>query len=520
MDKADEKLRWIQAYDLTLALYNAAAEMNLVTSQYERSEELVQIILVYAKSPIHRLQANATLISIFGTVSKQQEAIDVGLKALEELGERFPRRRLKLHILSELSAVRYLLRGKSDEQLMRLEPLTDATKLSCLQILYLIYLHCLLTQPELGALVGLRSLKITLKYGLSNFSSSTFAIYGMVCLEMKDVDTAHRFGQLGLKLLDSYGMVEYLPRVYAAHYGVIDPWKRPIKDSLQPLLQAHQVGLHTGDREFAFLCSNCYLFHAFHCGVRLEDILCKWRSIAGDMTSSRQESLLKMTLPFMQQILHLMNSSRDEALSFKGELMDLLPECELASKSGLSAISTDIMICCTMLAYIFDDCTQADKFAIWVERHGCIVPTYQEVYRQFFRAMVAFALVREKRNRRKNLRTGKRILRQFVTFFSLKCPENCCDKQHLLEAELASVSGQSESAYAHYTRAIALAEKSTFLFEQALAHERLGFHLHSLGDSGSSRSHLDQAVRIYNLWGAKGKARYLQSIISCTISQS
>jgi predicted ATPase len=520
MEKADDKLGWKQAYHLTLSLYNAAAEMNLVTSQYERSEQLVKEILLHARSPLDRVQANGTLISIFGTISKQQEAIDVGLKVLEELGESLPKRRLKMHILIELSTVKRMLRGKSDEQLMRLEPLTDTTQHSCLQIMYLIYLHCILIRPELGALVGLRSLKVTLQYGLSPFSISTFAIYGMVCLEMKDVDAAHRFGQLSLKLLDMYGLVEYLPRLYAAHYGVIDPWKRPIKDSLQPLLHAHQIGLHTGDREFSFLCLNCYFFHAFHSGILLDDLVSKWRSVEGEMASSRQESLLKMALPFVQKLLLLMNSSREEALTFKGEIMDMLLEHELAFKSNLSSVATDIIICCMMLAYVFDDFTQAETFAIWTEKHGAIVPTFQEIIRQFFRGLVAFALARQNTSRRKNIRIGSRIVHQFSTFYSLKCPENCCDKQHLLEAELASVTGQSEKAYAHYTRAIALAEKFGFLFEQALIHERFGFHLHGVGDTDKSRSHLRQSVDIYNHWGAKGKARYLQSVISCTISQT
>ncbi|GAX18129.1 hypothetical protein FisN_25Hh111 [Fistulifera solaris] len=520
MEKADGKLGWKQAYHLTLSLYNAAAEMNLVTSQYERSEQLVKEILLHAKSPLDRVQANGTLISIFGTISKQQEAIDVGLKVLDELGESLPKRRLKMHILVELSAVKRMLRGKSDEQLMRLEPLTDTTQLSCLQIMYLIYLHCILVRPELGALVGLRSLKITLQYGLSPFSISTFAIYGMVCLEMKDVDAAHRFGQLSLKVLDKYGLVEYLPRLYAAHYGVIDSWKRPIKDSLQPLLHAHQIGLHTGDREFSFLCLNCYFFHAFHSGILLDDLMSKWRSVEGEMASSRQESLLKMALPFVQKLLHLMNSTREEALTFKGEIMDMLLEHELAFKANLSSVATDIIICCMILAYVFDDFTQAETFAIWTEKHGAIVPTFQEIIRQFYRGLIAFALARQNTNRRKNIRIGSQILNQFSTFYSLKCPENCCDKQHLLEAELASVKGQRDLAYAHYTQAIAMAEKSGFLFEQALIHERFGFHLHGVGDTDKSRSHLRQSVDIYNHWGAKGKARYLQSVISCTFSQN
>ncbi len=172
-----------------------------------------------------------------------------------------------------------------------------------------------------------------------------------------------------------------------------------------------------------------------------------------------------------------------------------------------------------MVAYVFDDFTQADKFSTWIETHGGLVPTFESnAIMQLFRALVALALVRQNKKIRRNLRVARKALRQFSTVFSLKCPENCRDKQHLLEAELASVSGQNDLAYAHYTSSIALAEKSDFLFQQALTHERLGFHLHRVGEPEKARRHLDKAVNMYSHWGARGKARYLMDVISNTLS--
>jgi hypothetical protein len=60
------------------------------------------------------------------------------------------------------------------------------------------------------------------------------------------------------------------------------------------------------------------------------------------------------------------------------------------------------------------------------------------------------------------------------------------------EAKLASGSGQNDMGYAHYKIAIALAENSGILFQQALLDNALGLHLH-----------LDTAVSIIIVMGAQ-----------------
>ena len=147
IDFLDER-SWHDDYDLTLASYNAAAEMELCTANYEAMEELTLSVLKHARTPLDKIQANATRIYGLGLADRPQEALDIGIQVLEGVGERFPRSLCRQRLMAEMSKVRCLLQGKTDSQIMRLPNMEDPLTLACLQVLNSMFLHSLLTRPN------------------------------------------------------------------------------------------------------------------------------------------------------------------------------------------------------------------------------------------------------------------------------------------------------------------------------------------------------------------------------------
>lgn len=129
---------WRDEYDLSLAIYNAAAEMDMCTANFEAMETLVESVLKHARCPSDKIQAQATKIYAMGACNRQQEALDLGIAVLAGLGEHFRRHMCKGEMISELHSVQRMLKGKSNEQLMRLPNIEDGDILSCLQILNLV----------------------------------------------------------------------------------------------------------------------------------------------------------------------------------------------------------------------------------------------------------------------------------------------------------------------------------------------------------------------------------------------
>jgi hypothetical protein len=134
------------------------------------------------------------------------------------------------------------------------------------------YLNALLVRPMLAPFVTLKMMQLTLVHGLSFISPLAFSMYGMLCVGTSDIDTAFRFGDLGLELLEKLQVREYIPRVYAVYYGCIYPLRYPIRDALDHLFYAHRVGMQTGDIEYSCLCAYLWSSRSINAGVPLDEI--------------------------------------------------------------------------------------------------------------------------------------------------------------------------------------------------------------------------------------------------------
>ena len=284
---------WRDQYDLSLTLYNMAAELEYCNGHYQRVDTLVTEILQHARSFEDKLQAYVTHIYSMGSRGDGVRAMDEGFQVLQELGEAFPKRFLLLHTIRELIATQRLLKGKSDDDILNLPHVTDTKVLSAMKIIKVIYPHILSTKVEYAPLVAFRGIQITFRHGLSPMStlfcicsiytliptfslvapllcepkipvyglagSVAFGLYSLTLMHATgDITECYRYGQLALRILDKMPAKEFVARTYGAVYGLIFPWKDPLRNSLEPLLTGHRTGLATGDLEISLMCCSLY----------------------------------------------------------------------------------------------------------------------------------------------------------------------------------------------------------------------------------------------------------------------
>jgi predicted ATPase len=501
---------WRDDYDLTLALYNAAAEMEMCTANFERMEQLLEKVFLHARNAEDKVQAYGTKIYALGVSDRSVEAIDTGILVLKGLGEHFPSRNCKAHMISEMRTVKKLLKGKSDEQLLRLPQVENKEKLAAMSILQVLYLNALTSRPDFAPLVTLKVLKLTLQYGLSVFAAAAFSTYGMLLVgALGEIDDAFRFGELSLVLLERFEAIEYLPRVYAAFYGCIYPWKKPIRGTVEPLLHAHQVGMQTGDVLFAGLCANIYCFNAMDAGTPLGVIEREWRGFQEAMLSCGQKALVRMAMPAVQTVHHYMGLSEDP-LSGKGDIFDYDEALQHAIKQQGVINVLGIRLNRMMVAYVFNDYVLAAANTIEEKDYWKMPPTFERVSCFFMGSMVALAVAREGKEIRKNLKFAKNAVKVFKVW-AIHSPHNCLDRLFLLEAELASVSGQNAKAYEKYVCAIAMTAHSGFRMMDALANERAARHLLAVGEVLDAEPYFRRACSSYDDWGGKAKLVRLQA---------
>ena len=531
--------RWLgKESELCLALYNAATEVLVCISDFEKVDELLEETFKNTRHCCEKLQARCTQIYSLGLRDRQQEAIDKGVEVLEQMGVPFPRRMCSARLLSEMKQAKQSLRGKSDEQLMRLPHMTEFKSLMAMRILSIVSLDCMVTRPKLFPFLALKMVNLTMEYGLCEHSSLAFALYGILCMKVKEkMNEGYQYGNLALKLLDMYKMDEYLPRVHAAVYGkqfhvihsfriisfvclnmlfgrtvqigIIAAWKKPVKDTLEPLMRAHQVGKLTGDMEFASLCANLYCFNKFWAGPSLDIVEKDFKRFNSWMRSQKQETGLRMSEPCLHLLQVLTGKIEDPT-----NTAYLDAQMEHAAKTNNSMACAGVAEQKIMIGYLFNDCGLG-RDEVFQEFEDCPTPDFSLVLRKTFQALYFLRLARSGHKKRQCLRQARKILR-WMQEMSEKSPHNFADKALLVEAELLSVLGKSDKAYEKYTVAIAMAAASEFTCIHAIALERVAWHVFRQpnADVAQAESYFNQASEKYEQWGAHGKVEDLKNEVA------
>jgi predicted ATPase len=509
---------WKEHYDLTLSLHNSAAEMHMSLANFERIDDILDKVISRTRVLRDAVPAYCTRIYSLGVNHAPGEAIATAREVLKGLGESLPRRPSFLRLIPQFVAIQHILRGKSDEQILRIRAIEDEDKIACLRILYTLLLDSMLSQPKLLPFIIIKMIKLTLEHGMSTFAASAFCYYGLLCLSAsQNVDCAFRYGEIGLLLLNRFDVKEFIPRVHIAYYGCIYHWRYSLAETLEPLKRGYYLGLKTGDIAAACLCITMYWMNAsdFQPLKQMEQ---EATGFLSTMVQYRQGLSMFITTIMKQACHHYMGLSADP-LSVVGDVINYEEAQESANRYGEDLNSLLIPISRMMIYYAFNEYNMAFDVAkpymklLWMVR-----PHSGSIRALFFIGLVTLACARAGRSRNKNLRRAKQIIQKFQSI-ALCAPQNYLAYKVLLEAELASIRGRTKKAFASYTCAIAVAKDSKRIYLIALANELVARHLCSNREFLRAKPYFDSAIDAYAAWNAYAKVTRLKAYVDSLYSR-
>lgn len=174
----------------------------------------------------------------------------------------------------------------------------------------------------------------------------------------------------------------------------------------------------------------------------------------------------------------------------------------------------------TVLAYLFGDYNLASQLidsCLGLFQHP--LAGFDKCAVTYWRSLVFLALAATSVGRKKStyIAQSRRFTKQLEKW-ALDSPHNILAGLSLLEAEHASVTGDSKRAYAKYLVAISLAKEEALLNAECMMAERAGRHLLRLNDFTSAAPFLQRSYDAYLAWGAKVKAEHLKNEFSHCIT--
>jgi len=518
---------WASDHEMAFTLRASLMEVYFVIGDFDACKHLgSEIKGRKSLSRLERASVDYLLVEVAESECNLSEAAELGVDALKNLGLSFPRRVTELHIIYVIVKIQFMLRGKSDEDILALPDVEDPIILEQMKMLTPLNKIYYLSNNSLSMVYcGLKSTIMLLRHGLSKYSSRSLAgAAGVFATALEDFDFGMRLSKLSMRVGEMKNNGVDAAAV-ATIYFAIDHWRNPLVDSLDRLQEGYQVGMVSADLTYAFMCAYIYSFNFFHCGLNLTETRRIFASYAKLMEEYKQNQTLAC---------HLLNTQMADNMAGYGTGSDPTELTgayiyhdesylnEMISKKNMPVLVVYDSSKVILFTHYFK-LDQAIKKAKTMDKPNLIRDQgssigYAAIVISF--ALNYFTLARLEGNR-SAFRKGNKKLKKLKKWVS-DGAVNLFPMVMLLQAERLSVSGERDAVKRAYDKAIAAAARTGFLQYKALAYQRAARYF--LGDFDAlGRDYLVDAIETYTAWGANGVAQYLtdefKSLFECESSE-
>ncbi|MCT7957552.1 AAA family ATPase [Laspinema palackyanum] len=504
---------WQEQYPLTLSLYEEAAEVAYLNADFALMEEFVATVLSQAQTVLDKVKVYEVKILAYNAQNLLEDAIAIGLEALNLLGIKLPNQASKLDVLRGLLATKLTIGRRAIASFIDLPTMTDPSSQATMRILAKISSTAYFAAPLLLPLIVFKQVSLSLKWGNTSESAYAYSLYGLIlCSIVEDFQGGSQLGQLALQLVYKLNAREVEARTQSIIYSFLHHWIKPVKEALNPLRQAYAVGLETGDLEFATYCALEYCSYAFLSGSELVQLESEMATYTQIMEQMRQEKALAMQSVFHQTVLNLLDE-RENPCHLIGTAFD--EQVRLPILQSLKDRTTILLIYINklILGVLFGEGHQAIANANLAQEYidsGSASLFLSHFYFYDSLAHLLGATDASPPQQKAILRKVSRNQKKFKKWMQY-APQNNSQKYWLVEAERCRVQGQDAKAMEYYDKAIKLAQDNEYLHEVAIAYELAGKFYLSKGKELTAKGYIQEARYSYQLWGATAKVKDLET---------
>lgn len=140
----------------------------------------------------------------------------------------------------------------SDKDILALPLMSNERKATAVHVLCEMLITADNKKPILlVAMAALRSIELTLEYGLAPYSALAFTMIGvMFASSYSGIKLGCRLSRLATSVLQALGDNETAGRVMV-YQCVLEHWTEPLGSCADRCIQSHQLGMRTGDLKSA-----------------------------------------------------------------------------------------------------------------------------------------------------------------------------------------------------------------------------------------------------------------------------
>jgi predicted ATPase/class 3 adenylate cyclase len=463
--------RWSAHFSLTKELQLDAAEAALLVGDAEALHGLLDEADEVLHEPADR--ARLAFLRLKGRVAQNrlQDALETGLRALDELGEPLPRNAGKPRMANALMRIKFATRRWTSERLLELPHCQDRRVIEIQRILSELRSMSFILQPNLFPLIVRKQLELLLAHGHTPTSPTVLASCGLLLVLTGDHAGSQRFGEVGLLLTEQKEFRDARPETLFYYLTFIRHWRHPVHDGLGQLREAVDEALDRGDQEYAGFLAAVLLQQSFWVGRPMAEIDALAQSL---IPGIRSQPVPRALCQAVQQLcLNLMGRGENPFLLAGESGYDERQVLPAARREGDGVALSVAMNVKQGLHFWAGDYAGAVRVSDEAVEHLGGMAGMAGL--QLFYLASALSRIRAAPNDRSTRQSVRQVLALHRNW-AASSPANYAAPFALIEGAWARARGQHSKAERLLARAIELAAEHQLPLIGALAHEEAATH--------------------------------------------
>lgn len=505
---------WEGDYALALDVHLLAAQAAYQSGDFDQMDRLSRVVEQRAHSVLDRVRIAEIRIQAFIGQNRLVEAVDGALAILHDLGVDFPADPAPADIGAAIGATAEAVGGRDADALFALPEMAAPEKRAALRVLQKITSATYVARPALFPLVPMAGVRLSVTHGNTGASTYAYACYGIILAGVVgDVPMASEMGTLATRLVDRFGAREYEARTRYIDACYVRHWSRHSMETWAQFPLIYEVGLETGDLEFAGWSLMMGSFHALYSGRPLtetEHEVSRWVTAIAHV---KQETALQYAEACLFLVRALLGrSTAPWVLNDADGAFDQDARLSRHEAARDAFGVANLLFSRAVLAGVFRRVDEARALFSQLDPwFPSMVATIHVPTVVLFDVLTAcLAADAAAGDARESLLTRAKSGTEKLHAFAVHAPMNHRHKALLGDALLLRAGGDPRAARRVMRESVEAAAVGENLFGEALALELLGrMWWIDEGEPEVGGRYLRRAHQIWSLWGAEPKAQAL-----------
>ncbi|MCA1745661.1 MAG: AAA family ATPase, partial [Bacteroidales bacterium] len=266
---------WDKHHPFYIDFLKDSAACEFIEDHQESGEKLIEEAVQNAQNALEKAEVYNLLITQHTLQARYLEAINAGKWALQELGIVLPEKDFETARDHEIAAVRQLLKNKTVAALGNQPNMSDPRMLMICSLLITMGPPSYRAHQKLWSVIVPLVVKYTIQYGpIPQVGYSHTAFGGLVGWVDNDYALAKAFSELAERLMTEQFTAPTDQSVYYLMVGSsIRHWFKHLKQGTHDYTDAFEIGLRSGNLQYAAYAFGHNMYCRFYQGIHLETLI-------------------------------------------------------------------------------------------------------------------------------------------------------------------------------------------------------------------------------------------------------